>query len=383
MSDFSINVSRVPALPVARTIRTVIADLESGRLDTNTRYGRKHMWKSEESERYIHTLLKGDTLTDPISIGRHTRANRIHEPAINGNNRLRSLRRFANNQIGVRAEGLNGKMCTYYYSEIPPMEVRAMGRVRPHVLSPDQRNAFDEYPVLFNCRPDLTEREEIAWYRELNTSLHAHTTGHLLVADIVEPTSQVGRNFADALITHLPAVKDRISEPAAEGDVDSLGTFLTEVSQCDANFLNDDDKRENVLLSHAVIMNLLVNGLPFKGEFKGVFSSTATEENVASMRKVFADATLSDELRMEWISPVKSKAYMKTFHMPSYLLGPIAWSIGTRKENAVAVWTQFLSSARPGTIAELYGNDLADLKYDDANAAKYKFAWDRVVALNA
>jgi len=380
MSEFSTNVSRVPSLPAPRPIRQVVAELASGRINTNTRYGRKHQWKSDESERYIKTLLKGDTLTDPISIGRHTVAGRTTEPAINGNNRLRSLRKFVNNQLGVRAADESGRICTYYYSEIPPMEARATARVRPRLLSDAHRNAFEDYPILFNCRPDLTEAQEIAWYRELNTSLHAHTNGHLLVADICEPASPVMRPFSDALLAHFPAVKERISEPYTPEDASSLGAFLAEISHCEPNFLNADDKRENVLLAHATIANLLVNGVPYKDEWKGAFNSDALAENVDSMRRIFSESTISEEMLAEWNTPVKNKPYTQMFYFPSYLLGPIAWSLGKRQPDAVATWVRFLTMARPQVIAEVYGDSLADLKYDDANAKKYQFAWDRVVS---
>jgi hypothetical protein len=352
--------------------------MESGRLHTKTRYGRRHQWKPEESEAFIKTLLKGDTLIDPISIGRHSVAGRIVEPAINGNNRLRSLYKFVKNGFGVRADSGDGRICTYFYSQIPAMEVRAVSRTRPRVLSPEQRNAFDEYPIMFNCRPDLTESQEIAWYRALNTSLHAHSSGHLLVADVCDPPVPADRPFADALIAHFPDVKNRISEEGSPEDANSLGALLAEVSSCEANFLNDEDKRETVLLSHAVITNLLVNGVPFGDGWKGAFNADGLVENVAAMRRIFSSAVISEDLRTEWAIPVKNKPCLQNFYLPSYLLGPMAWSLATHKPDAESIWTHFLSTARPGTIAEVYGERLADLKYDDANANKYKFAWERV-----
>jgi hypothetical protein len=335
------------------------------------------MWKPEEEEAFVKTLLIGDTLIDPISIGRHTSVGRTTEGAINGNNRLRCIWKFVNNRLGVRSPATDGRISTYYYSEIPPTAAR---RTRPQVLTPDQRNAFDEYPILFNCRPDLTEAQEIAWYRDLNTSLHAHTTGHLLVADICAPALPAMRCFADALVAQFPAVKDRIAGAEDAADADSIGTFLAEMSRCEANFLSDDDKRENTLLSHAVIANLLVNGLPFSESWKGVFNSPALEENVDALREIFTTATISHELFAEWASPLKTKPYMQLFYSPTYLLGPIAWSLGTKKPGAVATWVRFLSSARPGTITETYGNRLAELKLDDGNANKYRIAWEQVLA---
>jgi hypothetical protein len=133
-------------------------------------------------------------------------------------------------------------------------------------------------------------------------------------------------------------------------------------------------------MSHAVITNLLASGVPFHDTWKGTFGSLALAENVEAVRAIFAHATISPELRAEWATPVKTKPYMQTFYFPSYLLGPIAWSVGTKKPDAVGTWVRFLSTARPGTVAETYGDSLADLKYDDGNPKKYQFAWERVVA---
>lgn len=379
MACFSTNVSRVPELPRARAIRNVIEDLKARRLHTNTRYGRRHQWKPEESEAFIKTLLRGDTLIDPISIGRHSVGGRIVEPTINGNNRLRSLLKFVDNGFGVRAAADDGRICTYYYDEIPRMEVRAMSRIRPRLLSPEQRNAFDEYPILFNCRPDLTESQEIAWYRALNTSLHAHSSGHLLVADVCDPPVPSDRAFADALITHFPDVKERIGEDIHPDDVNSLGALLTEISRCEANFMNDEDKRENVLLSHAVFTNLLVNGIPYSDGWKGIFSPDALAENTAAMRRIFTGAAISEDFRAEWAVPVKNKPCLQNFYLPSYLLGPMAWSLATHQPGAEGIWVRFLSNARACTIAAVYGDRLAEIKFGgDGHANKYKFAWERV-----
>lgn len=379
MSSFSTNVSRVPALPVPRTISNVVANLRSHRINTRTRYGRRPQWKLTENQAFIFTLLKGDTLIDPISIGRHTTPDgHIVEPAVNGNNRLRSLEGFVSNRFGVPAVAEDGRTYTYYYSEIPPMEAREARRQRPRVLTPAQRNAFDDFPILFNCRPDLTETQEIAWYRELNRGLKAHTSGHLLVADICDPPTPAERQFADALLAHFPGVKDRINEDLRPEDANSLGAFLTETSRCEANFMDENDRRESVLLSHAIILNLLVNAHAYDDGWKGVFDTEGLVENAAAMRRIFETATLSDDMRGEFAALVKNKPSLQNFYHPSYLLGPMAWSLATHKPDAEATWMRFLSNARPGTIAEVYGNDLAGLKYDDSNANKYRFAWDRV-----
>lgn len=358
-----------PLAPEMRRMEQVIRDLDTGRLDTNTRYGRKQMWKPEESQRYLQVLLEGRTLTDPISIGRHVHGGRTREPAVNGNNRLRSIRKFVRNEIGVKAEE-DGRVYTYYYSEIPD---HVRGR-NCRVLSAEVQNAFHDYPIPFNVRPNLTEQEEIAWYRELNTSLHAHTSGHLLVADICEAS-----DFATALLRHFPAVKERISEAESPEDVHSLGTFLIELSGCEPDFLHGDDKKENVLLAHAGLLNLLANGSPYNGGWTGVFGAQALEENVAALRHILAGTHLSDEMRAEWMSPVNRQPYMQRFYHLNYLLGPIAWSLGTKKPDAVDTWMRFLGSARPGTIQDVYLGDIA-AENGVKDAKKFQFAWERVQA---
>lgn len=367
--NFNNGIRPQPLAPEMRRMEQVIRDLDTGRLDTKTRYGRKQMWKPKESERYIHVLLEGRTLTDPISIGQHTHGARTYEPAINGNNRLRSIRKFIRNEIGVKAMEADGRMSIYYYSEVPD---GVRGR-NCKVLPPDVRNAFHNYPVLFNIRVNLTEQEEIAWYRELNTSLHAHTAGHLLVADICE-----NGEFANALLRHFPAVKERISEAESPQDAYSLGSFLIERSGCEPDFLDDNDTREKMLLAHAVVMKMLINGNPFTDGWKGVFSAQTLTENVATLRGIFEDATISPEMLDEWMLPTRGKPYMQVFYAPGYLLGTMAWSIGMRKANARDVWTRFLSTLRPGDIVQLYGNEVAERKLGDERLEKYRLIWERV-----
>jgi hypothetical protein len=362
-----------PLAPEMRRMEQVIRDLDTGRLDTNTRYGRKQMWKLGESQRYLQVLLEGRTLTDPISIGRHVHGGRTREPAVNGNNRLRSIRKFVRNEIGVKAKE-DGRVYTYYYSEIPD---GVRGR-NCRVLSPEVQNAFHDYPIPFNVRPNLTEQEEIAWYRELNTSLHAHTSGHLLVADICE----VG-DFATALLRHFPAVKERISEPESPDDDRSLGTFLIELSGCEPDFLHDEDKKENILLAHAGLLNLLANGSAYNGGWTGAYNEQTLGENIASMQRIFETPRFQDGMREEWTGPVNRQPYMQKFYHLNYLLGPIAWSLGTKKPDAVDTWIRFLESARPGTIQDVYLGEIA-AENGVKDVKKFQFAWERVLsAMNA
>jgi hypothetical protein len=377
MASFNSGTRAHPTAPVPREVRQVIADLLSGRLDTNTRYGRKHQWKVDQAKRYIYNMLTGKMQMDPISIGRHSVNGQTREPAVNGNNRLRSILQFVRNEFGVDSTGPDGRMITYYYNEVPAAEMnKPSRRSRCRVLTDEVRNTFDNFPILFNVRENLSESEEIAWYVELNTNMKAHSSGHLLVAAICDPAS----SFANGFLATFPAMKTRVNERFVDADTDSLGAFLSEITDIEATPMNDDDKRENVLLSHAYIFNLLVNGMPFDDKFKGDFSEENLQRNVSDMKRIFSTAIISPEVKAEWARPIESRPYQQRFFSPSYLLGPIAWSLATNQPHAVDTWTRFLSQCVPNTIHEVYEERIANLKYDDTNKNKYKTAWERVTA---
>lgn len=377
MASFNNGTRAHPTAPVPREIRQVIADLVSARLDTNTRYGRKHQWKIDQAKRYIYNILTGKMQMDPISIGRHSVNGQTREPAVNGNNRLRSILQFRRNEFGVDTMGPDGRMLTYYYNEIPAVEMnKPSRRSRCRILSDEVRNTFDNFPVLFNVRENLTEAEEIAWYVELNTNMKAHSSGHLLVAAICDPTSA----FSNAFLSTFPAMKTRVNEPLVDADADSLGAFLSEITGIEANPMHDDDKRENVLLSHAYVFNLLVNGTPFDDKFKGDFSHENLAHNISEMKRIFGRTVISPAVKAEWAQPIENRPYEQRLFAPGYLLGPIAWSIATNQPHAVDTWVQFLTQCVPGSIHDVYEERISSLKYDDTNKNKYKTAWERVTA---
>jgi len=222
----------------------------------------------------------------------------------------------------------------------------------------------------------LTEAEEIAWYVALNRNVRAHTAGHLLVASICDPASP----FAHHMLETFPAMKNRVAEAPADVDVDSLGVAISDATGVEFDPMHHDDIKESILLAQAVVFNLLVNGKPYDDGFKGPLLPEKLAAAVNGMKAVFAEAALSDSLKLEMGSPVHTKPYMKTLCLPGYLLGPMAWSLATEKPLAVEVWTRFLSICMAGTIDVVYNREVTALKYDDQNIRKYSIAWDRVVA---
>ena len=376
MASFNSNRDQ-PAAPVPRQLRHVFADILSGRINTNTRYGRKQQWKVEQSMVYIKALLDANHHVDPISLSDRGGGGATVERAVNGNNRLRSIVAFVNNAWGVDAIWTDGRVYTWYYSAVPQAELdRPSRRARCRTLTPDVKGKFDNFPLLLNVRFGLTEAEEIQWYIALNRNVKAHTAGHLLVAAICDPASR----FAHHMLETFPAMKVRVDEAPADADADSLGVAISDATGVELDPMHHDDIKETTLLGQAVVFNLLANGKPYDDAFKGDLLEDTLTARAAAMKAVFTGADISDDLKTEMNSPVHTKPYMKTLCLPGYLLGPMAWSLATAKPLAAEVWTRFLSTCERGTIEQVYGREIAELKYDDQNVRKYSLAWERVQA---
>jgi hypothetical protein len=356
MADFStFNDSRpAPQAPVPIPIRNVIQDLTSGRIDTNLRFGRKNQWKLPQRDRYVSRLLEGKFHPDPISISRRVVNGRDSDRAINGNNRLRSVRAFVANEFGVTNQGTDGKTHTYYYSEIPEAELsRPSRRALVHVIPVGVRNKFDNYPLLFNIREGLTEKEEITWYKELNVNVMPHKTGHLLIADMCDTENPI----INALLSTFPIMKHHVGELETTSDAFSLGTYLLELSDATFDPLDERDTDENLMLSLTTLFNLLMNGNMFDKEFVGEFKQHVLTENIRIARRIFEEAHLSEELKDKFKEGTPRKAYIPLFWNTPFLLGPLFWSVATHGASVVPVWVQFLNSAGANTIGDVYYND--------------------------
>jgi hypothetical protein len=371
MASFNRN-SPQPLVPQPREIRQALQDMQSGRIDTTMRYGRKQVWNIEESSEYIKTILKGDG-TDPISVNRKTREDgSTVEHNVNGNNRCRSILKFKNNEIGVVDTDAEGRECTYYYDSIPAALLASpRSRDKCKVLDIHAKNKFLEYPLLFSIRQDLSEAEEIEWYRALNRSLKPHTAGHMLVATLCDPDNE----FATDFLATFPSMKSRVNEELTDADRDSLGCFLSEITEVEVDPMNTRDTKENVLLKHAVIFNIIMNGKPFYHEFKGIRSPGTLTENANIIKRIFINASISNELKEEMASPTKIKSYLPRLYDPVYLLGPMAWSLATNQPDAEEVWTRFLYNYQVGLIDRVYVKEVAKRKHGDENTEKYKYAW--------
>jgi hypothetical protein len=378
-ASFNDGTRPAPAVPMPIAIRTVIQDMESGRIDTSLRFGRKNQWKTEQRQRYILRLLEGRFHPDPVAISRKIIGGRRVDRAINGNNRFRCVRDFRANRFGVPVKDDGGRTHTIYYSEIPAEELERSGRSAfVHVLPPVHRDAFDDYPLLFNVREGLTEQDEISWYQELNTNMVAHSPGHILVARLCAETEN---SIISRMLATFPVIKTRIGEPAGPNDEESLGAYLIERSGAVFNIMDERDKRENLLLSHTILFNLLANGNTFDEKFRGQEPDEETlERTCTAMRRILDTAVLSDDLIDEWRGAARMKPYQPLFWYPPYLLGPMAWSLATQQPGASDKWIRFLSRCVGGTIDAAYMNEMREKKYDDLKVGKYSEAYEAMAA---
>jgi len=353
-SKFNDGSNRSPAAPVPVAVRTIIQDMASGRIDTNLRFGRKNQWKLEQRDRYVSRLLEGKFHPDPISISRKVVNGRPSDRAINGNNRLRAVREFVANAFGVTNEGLDGKIHTYYYSEIPEPELsRPSRRMVTHVLPDAVRNCFDNCELLFNIRQGLTEKEEITWYKELNVNVMPHTTGHILIAEMCDTENPI----INAMLSTFPIMKRHVGELETIADTNSLGTYLLELSDATFDPLDERDKDEHLMLSLATLFNLLMNGNLFKNGFIGDFNLHTLAENTRLVRRIFEDARIGDDLKDTFKQGVPRRTYLPLFWNHPFLLGPMFWSIAKHGQDAIPIWVKFLSAADATTIGSVYYSD--------------------------
>lgn len=388
ISSFNDGSRTVPTAPMIREMRVIIQDLREGRINTNTRFGRKPQWKIDQSKKFIETLLEGSIPVDAISISSVGGIDRC----INGNNRMRAILSFANNEFGVEAKESehDERPYTYYYSAVPEFEATNSRRSRfCKVLPTTVKNVFDRYPMHMNIRNGLTEQEETTWYTTMNKNMKRHTPGQILVTTMCVPDEK-SAPFVDSLIVMFPQVKPRISLPVDENDADSVGVRLAEVFDIDIDIIDQhgNDKNEATLLSIACIHNLVVNGHPFDERFKGDFDHDRMISNYHKLFQVFNGIELSYDVLSYFKESASSlKKFLPKIWSPSFLLGPIAWSIATEKDNAVQIWRTFLENSTENLFEVTYitgeGDDRDALtkrrKMTDSSVQKYSIAWERVL----
>jgi hypothetical protein len=354
------------------SVRQFIEDYRARRFNFALPFQRKPQWKQSEKSAWIRAILKG-ILTDPLSISRRGREKR----GINGGNRARATVDYKANRFPMDLTA-GGQTYHYWFDEVPP-EFREGRQSRfHHTLSETAQERFLDANLSFNVRTNLTDAEEVEWYVNMNKNQKAHTKGQLLVSQLCQ---DVDNPFVVGTLDLFPVLKSRIQMRIAPNDEYSLGSYLSDVFNVDPNPMDERDEREDFAMALANFTNLLANGSPYNAAFSGVCDMNVLQRNVATLREVFDGLEFSDAMNAEFSEPSSSKKqFISRIWSPSYLLGPICWSIGNQKENVVHVWRSFLQRCAPNTIAATYLNATDALHLDDTSVRKYKTAWENVLA---
>jgi hypothetical protein len=378
MEDFLIDelVSSAPAIAgrqQTKAIRDLITDMDAGRIRFNLPFQRKQVWKQEQEIMWIIALFKG-VMPDPISISKRGVDNR----GINGGNRCRSINKFVKNQFPIELKHDNHKYCVWF-SRIPDEFAAAGRRSRTiHIcLSSLKREQFLAKEIHINLREGLTDSQELNWYREMNKNNVRHSEGQLLLTQLC-----VGEEFfATSLLDLFPVLKPRIQMSREDDIENNLYDFFAEKFELELNSNDPHDINEDIPVAIARIHNLLINGSPYHYGFKGKeITEEQLEINAQTFRDIFEGWTPSADLKLELSEAASSKKKcLPNAYSPSYLLGPIAWSIGANKPNVVDTWKKFLQRCEKGTIERVYVSDNNSSHVPDSSATKYSNAWDAVV----
>jgi hypothetical protein len=355
------------------SIRQFVTDFLANRYKFNLPFQRKPQWKQIEKSEWIRALLKG-TLMDPLSISLRGRDKR----GINGGNRARATVDYTLNRFPMVIP-CNGNNYHYWFSEIPAQH-RAGKTAKYHRLLPvDVREGkFLDRDLDLNIRQNLTDDEEVEWYENMNRNQKSHTKGQLLVSKLCK---DIDDPFVVSILELFPVLKTRIQIPLSEVDDNALGAHLAELFSSDPNPMDERDIREDHALIFATYVNLLANGKPYNDGFVGECDPTVVHRNANTLLEIFDGIPISEGMYGEFHTPSSSKKqFIPKIWAPSYLLGPICWSIGKQKENAVEVWRSFLSRCLPNTIASTYLDETDAAHQGDAAVGKYETAWNNVLA---
>ena len=359
-------------LNMTASIRATMVDFREGRLRFNLNFQRKGVWKLAQKQAWIVALLR-NVMADPIAVSRRDTDDR----GINGGNRIRAIAAYMNNEYSIQIVIQNRKY-NMWWDRVPDSVTPRNAR-HNFVMPAADRDRFLAKDLYMHVREGLTDRQEKDWYREMNKNMIKHTKGHLLIVNLCDDENV----FVAALLRSFPILKARVGIEAAPEDADSLYEFIADTfglgDEQELKPNDDADTNEDVPLALARIFNMLTNGSPYKDEFKGDFDAATLAKNEAKMREILSAFHPSPEMKLEMSSSL-SKKYLPRAYIPTYLLGPIAWSIGTDKPDVVNTWRRLLGILVPGMIDDLYAVEAVKKHGHDDSPSKYAIAWEAVQA---
>jgi hypothetical protein len=356
------------------SIRQFVTDFSANRYKFNLPFQRKPQWKQSEKSEWIRALLMG-TLMDPLSISLRGR----HKRGINGGNRARATVDYTLNRFPMDVV-VGRDTYHYWFSEIPAQHRTGRTAKSHRTLPVDVREGkFLDRDLDLNIRQNLTDDEEVEWYENMNRNMKSHTKGQLLISKLCK---EIDNPFVVSTLELFPILKTRIQMPlSTEVDDNALGAQLAELFSSDPNPMDERDIREDHALIFATYVNLLANGRPYNDGFVGECDTSVIRRNANTILEIFDGLPISEGMYGEFHTPSSSKKqFIPKIWAPSYLLGPMCWSIGKQKENVVQVWRSFLSRCLPNTIASTYLDDNDEAHLDDTSVRKYETAWNNVLA---
>jgi hypothetical protein len=357
----------------ASSVRQFVADYNAGRYNFKLPFQRKPQWKQGEKSEWIRALLKGTRL-DPLSISIRMGNKR----GINGGNRAGATVHYTRNEFPIDIP-FGRDVYHYWFSEVPAEYSNGRSARFHRVLTDEQREErFLDREIYFNVGRGLSDQEEVDWYTSMNQNQKSHTKGQLLLSNLCKDANDP---FVMSMLNLFPVMKTRIQLPITESDEHALGSVLADIFNVEPDPMDERDTREDFALLFATYTNLLANGRPYNGEFVGECDPAVVQQNVDTLMCIFDGLTISDGMFGEFHSPSSSKKqFVPRIWSPSYLLGPICWSIGKQKEGVVHVWRSFLERCVPNTIATTYSDENDSAHLDDTSVRKYETAWNNVLA---
>lgn len=352
------------------SVRQFVSDFKAGRYDFKLPFQRKPQWKNDAKSCWVVALLKRH-LADPLSISRPATGRRR---GVNGGNRARATVDYTDNKFPMVVK-YGARNYSFWYDTIP----EAHRNSKYHYILPESiRERYLDTTIQLNVRHNLTIDEEIEWYINMNKNQVSHSPGHILNGHICKERDDP---FVINLIRVFPSIKSKYEIPVAVEDRESLGTLLEGISGVDIDVMNENDKRDDCVVSLATMLNLLANGGTYdKDGFDGVCDQNVLNDNIARAFEIFHDYEPSEQMLLEFGGKVKNKPYQSRFWNATYLLGAVFYSIAKKKPNVVNTWKFFLSRCVAGTIDETYFKELAAINIGgESNPTRYSKIWEKVV----
>jgi hypothetical protein len=197
MTNFLAGASNSDAVMERIPIRHLVADVTAGRYQLNLPFQRKPQWKLVMKQKWIIDIILGGQ-PDGLAVSRRGTISR----GINGANRIRAILGFVNNTYPIPIDKY-----LVWFSSVPEDHPHGKKRNLQNILTQDARERLLEFRIGATIRSNLTDAEEIKWYRDMNVNMVAHSKGQILVSELFGQESE----FSENVLRAFPVLKDRFN----------------------------------------------------------------------------------------------------------------------------------------------------------------------------